>query len=511
MTHLLLAALSLGWTAVVAADPPTAQMSCSEVSSLRLPDVRISAAEPVTTSGNDKPHCRVAGVIGKEIRFELLLPDDWNGRFFMGGGGGYVGAVTNSARSTVNKGYATSGTDTGHRANTLEAGWALNDAERQLNFGHLAIHRTAEVSKAIVRAYYGAHPEYSYFSGCSRGGGQALMEAQRYPQDFDGIVSAAPAFDWTGFMAAMIQNVQLNYPDPSKLDVAVISTANLELLESSVLEACDDLDGVKDGVMEDPRQCDFDLASIPSCPAGPGNDCFTAPQRAAIERIYSPAVVESAQVHPGWTFGGENAGAGWKTWIAGPNRGFPNLHFAFGTQFFKYFVYGDPDWDYSTYDFVTWEKDSRFAGSFLDAIDPDLGGFEDRGGKLILWHGWSDPALTALRTIDYYEEVQRGDPAARDYVRLFMLPGVLHCAGGPGPDRVDWVDVIADWVENGNAPDHLVASKIQGREVVRTRPLCPYPERAVYRGTGNTDDAASFDCREAVESPLRPRTEGAQR
>lgn len=496
MTHFLIAGLAVVWAAAGAVDPPAAQMSCSEVSSLRLSDVRISVAEPVAPSGDAKAHCRVAGVIGKEIHFELLLPDDWNGRFFMGGGGGYVGAVTNSVRSTVNQGYATSGTDTGHQANGLEAGWALNNAERQVNFGHLAIHRTAEVSKAIMRAYYGAHPEYSYFSGCSRGGGQALMEAQRYPQDFDGIVAAAPAFNWTGFMAAMIQNVQLNYPDPSKLDVAVISTANLKLLESSVLEKCDDLDGVEDGVMEDPRQCDFDLASIPSCAAGPGSDCFTKQQRAAIERIYAPAVVAGEQVHPGWTFGGENAGAGWRTWIAGPNGAFPNLHFAFGTEFFKYFVYGDPDWDYSTYDFRTWEQDTRFAGSFLDAIDPDLAEFEEHGGKLILWHGWSDPALSALSTIDYYEDVRQGDPAARDHVRLFMLPGVLHCGAGPGPDRVDWVDVIADWVENGNAPDQLVASKSQGGKVVRTRPLCPFPERAFYSDAGNTDEAASFECRE---------------
>ena len=474
------------------------EQECSTLVDVRLPDVRITEAALAgggSAADASAPHCKVAGVIGREINFELLLPDEWNGRFFMGGGGGYVGSVSNSAASTVNKGYATVGTDTGHRGGGLSASWALNNAERQVNFGHLAIHRTAEVSKAVLRHYYGAHPEYSYFLGCSRGGGQALMEAQRYPEDFDGIVSAAPAFDWSGFMAAMIQNVELNYPDKDNLGTAVISAANLELVEAEVLAHCDGGDGVQDGVMEDPRDCDFDLASIPACPSDNAADnCLTSSQRAAIDRIYSPSVDPRGEIHPGWPFGGEGHGQGWKLWIGGPNGPTPNLHFAFGTEFFKYFVFGDPDWDYSRYDFSNWQQDTRFAASYLNATDPDLGAFKERGGKLIVWHGWSDPALSALRTIDYYEEVERLDPGLDDYFRLFMLPGVLHCAGGPGPDRVDWFDVIADWVENDNAPGRIVAAKQRGAEVVRSRPLCPYPRRAVYSGSGSTDDERNFRC-----------------
>lgn len=495
MTTFLLQGLTLASTLLIAADPAPPQIECASLDTLRVADTRITATEAVAGSDSQRAHCKVTGVIGKEINFELLLPDEWNGRFFMGGGGGYVGAVTNSARTSVNEGYATAGTDTGHQAHQLSAAWALDNAERQVNFGHLAVHRTAEVSKTIVHYYYGADPEYSYFYGCSRGGGQALMEAQRYPADFDGIVAAAPAFDWTGFMAAMVQNVQLNYPDPSKLDTAVITPANLALLESSALAACDGADGVEDGVMGDPRQCGFDLGSLATCSTDSAESCLTDAQRAAIERIYSPAVVDGEQVHPGWTFGGENAGPGWRTWIAGPNGAFPNLHFAFGTEFFKYFVFGDPEWDYSTYDFSNWEQDTRFAGSFLNATDPDLGPFQERGGKLILWHGWSDAALTPLRTIDYYEEVEANDPDVRDYARLFLLPGVMHCAGGPGPDTVDWYGAIADWVENGQAPQSLAASKMRGGAAVRTRPICPYPDRAVYRGAGSTDDAANFECR----------------
>ena len=214
---------------------------CSEMENLLLPDVRISEAVTIADSGQftgpvKVPHCKVSGVIGKEIRFELLLPDDWNHRFFMGGGGGYVGKVKNHALSTVNMGYATVGTDTGHDAPGIQAGWALNDLERQLNWGYLAVHRTAEVAKAVILAYYGIHPEFSYFSGCSNGGREALMKAQRYPDDFDGIIAGAPALDITGFIAECLQNIQLNFPDPNDIAQPVITPETLTLLEASILK-----------------------------------------------------------------------------------------------------------------------------------------------------------------------------------------------------------------------------------------------------------------------------------
>lgn len=480
---------------------------CSEMPNLLLPDVRITEVVAIADSGLSTgpvkvPHCKVSGVIGQEIRFEMLLPDDWNHCFFMGGGGGYVGQVVNAALGTVNQGYATVGTDTGHEGNGIQAGWALNHLERQLNFGYLAIHRTAEVAKALIRAYYGSAPKLSYFTGCSRGGGQALMEAQRYPDDFDGIIAGAPAFDWTGFTAEMVQNVQLSFPDPENLAAPVVTIDNLKLLESRILGACDHLDGVTDGIMEDPRDCPFDLADIPACPEDlPGPDCFTKAQRAAIERVYAPAANQDGAIYPGQPFGGESHPQGWYPWITGTagrafeELGISSLQWGFGTEFLKYFVFGNPKWDYTQYNFSTWEEDTRLVSTFIDATNPNLSAFKNRGGKLILWHGWSDPALSALGSVEYYAQVEALDAKVRDYFRMFLLPGVLHCGGGPGPDKVDWDSVLVDWVEKGVAPEYVVAAKHdEGGQVVMTRPLCPYPQRAIYTGKGSSDEAENFVC-----------------
>jgi feruloyl esterase len=481
---------------------------CAAMTALRLPDVLITQA--VAVAADDKPdakvkvaHCKVAGVIGKEIRFALLLPDEWNRRLFMGGGGGFVGQVQNQAAESVNSGFATVGTDTGHQGTGLQAGWALLDMERQLNFGHLAVHRTAEVAKAIVRAYYDSELTRSYFFGCSRGGGQALMEAQRYPGDFDGIVAAAPALDWPGIAAAFVKNSQAVFPDSHVLDKSVITPDNLKLLEARVLAACDGNDGVKDGVMEDPRDCRFRLADIPACPdARPGPECLTKAQRAAIERIYAPTASSDGPIYYGQPFGGEGEAGGWQAWITGvdykllADAGTPSLQWAFGTEFFKYFVFGDPSWDYTRYELSTWKRDTRQVATFMNATNPDLAAFKSGGRKLILWHGWSDPALSALATIGYYRQVEERDPALRDYFRMFLLPGVLHCGGGPGPDTVDWFTPITDWVERGQAPDRLTAAKLdKDGKVARAHPLCPYPQRASYTGKGNPDLADSYACR----------------
>ncbi len=483
-------------------------VGCPAMGSRRLPDVRITEAVAVEAGappGRIKvAHCKVAGVIGREIRFEVLLPDEWNQRFFMGGGGGFVGAVVNQAAASVNAGFATAGTDTGHQASSpLQAGWALDDLERQLNFGHLAVHRTAAVAKAIVRAYYGSDATRSYFFGCSRGGGQALMEAQRYPDDFDGIVAAAPAMDWPGIAAAFVKNSQAAFPDPATLSRSVITRDNLKLLESRILAACDANDGVKDGVMEDPRDCAFKVADIPVCADDrPRPECLTRAQRAAIERIYAPTINQDGAIYYGQPFGGEGEVEGWQNWITGVNEPLlanaeiPSLQWAFGSEFFKYFVFHDPSWDYSRYDLSTWRRDTRLVATFMNATNPDLAGFKSGGRKLLLWHGWSDPALSALATIGYYQQVEARDPAVRDYFRMFLLPGVLHCGGGPGPDTVDWFTAIADWGERGQAPDRLVATRLdKDGKVTRARALCPYPQRSVYLGTGSTEVAESYACK----------------
>ncbi len=294
---------------------------------------------------------------------------------------------------------------------------------------------------------------------------------------------------------SLVRPVVPQLPD-LRVDIGVIG-------ESKVLDACDARDGVKDGVLDDPRECPFKIGDLPACPDDrAGADCVTSTERAAIQRIYSPTISQGATIYPGQPFGGEGQPGGWQPWITGMNASPetqgrpPSLQFAFGTEFFKYLALGRKDFDYATYDLSNWDKDTAAIAKDLNALDSDLAKFKARQSKLILAHGWADPALNPLSTIAYYEKVQTGDPRLRDYVRLFMMPGVLHCAGGPGPDFVDWFSPIAEWVEHGHAPDRVIAQKrsADGR-VLNARPLCPYPQRAVYDGKGSITEAESFVCR----------------
>jgi len=472
----------------------SACIACEELLDLRFPEVVITEATMISEKTS---YCKLLGTIGKEINFELLLPGDWNGRFFMGGGGGFVGSIANGARWSVHNGYATSGTDTGHKGPGLKADWALDNMERQINFGHLAIHRTALVSKAIIERYYCQTPEYSYFMGCSRGGGQAMMEAQRYPEDFDGIIVGAPAFSWPAIAAEFIQNIQAIYPDPDKLE-PVITRQNLSLLQAAVLDQCDELDGIRDSILNDPTACDFDFSILPICPDDViGEECFTTRQLTAIQTVYNGIASDLGEIYPGFPLGGENEPEGWMPWITGPNEGsmelgFPSLQFGFGTEMFKYLIFQDPDWDYSTYDFSDFFKETRYASFYLDATSTDYSEFKKRNGKMIIYHGWNDPALSAYTTIEHYKELGERDPAISDYVRLFMLPGVLHCSRGPGPDKADWIGLLRDWVENGNAPDRVIMSKVRDGQVEMTRPVFPYPRKAVYEGKGDPNLESSF-------------------
>ena len=458
----------------------TAQRSDKALKNLQLPDVKI---ESVTyeTEGDNITYYDVDGVIGGTIKFELLLPDDWNERFAMGGGGGFVGTVQNGARYAVRRGFATVGTDTGHEG--VDGSFALNDALAQVNFGHIAIHRTAEVAKAIIRAHYGTDPKYSYFLGCSRGGGQAMMEAQRYPDDFDGIVAGAPAFDWAGFAATGLNIVQAFYPDPDELGETLITAAEIRQLHDEILARHDEDDGLKDGILSDPLNIDLDLKSI---------TWLSKKQRRAISAIYDGVSNRNGQIHPGFPIGSEPE---WFTWLVGPipNRPSPSLGFHFCVGLFRYFIFNDPDWDYSNYDFSTWADDWALAASTLSATDTNLDDFRAIGGKLILWHGWADAALPATRTAQYFDALLERDPNAHDYARLYLIPGCGHCGGGPGISDVDWLQHIVDWVENDLAPQTVVASKKgRGEQGKNTRPLASYPAKTVYKGSGDPNNADSF-------------------
>jgi feruloyl esterase len=460
---------------------------CEDLKNLQLPDVTILAVEAKThdtvkdpsqpwmpTVIISKPFCRVLGRVSKEINFELLMPQESNGRFLMSGGGGFVGSIQNGYKDKVNEGYATAGTDAGHKGGT-DAKWAYNNMERQLNFGRLAVHRTAVACKAIMQNYYcAAAPTKSYFAGCSRGGGQAMIEAQYYPEDFDGIVVGAPAFGWPAIAAKGIYDSQLNYPDPKSLK-PIVTNDNLKLLQSEVLKQCDQLDGSVDKIIDDPRKCKFDFSKLPVCSDGKGSaTCLTKEQLAAIKAVYSPLVIEGKQVYPGFPFGAEAEIGSWDMWITGTSPYFANtqsLEYMFSTNIFKYLVFNDSTWDYSKYDFKNFGAQTSYASSYLDATSTNYSDFKKRNGKIIFYHGWNDPALSAFATIEHYEGVLKADKDAMSYARLFLLPGMLHCEGGPGCDQVDWIALIVDWVEKGKAPDKIVAAKSGS---AATKEIFPY-------------------------------------
>ena len=472
---------------------------CEQLKNLQIPDVAILEAKSMkndTIEGQviTVPFCYVLGRISKGINFELLLPARWNQRFLMSGGGGFVGSIQNSFRFKVNSGYVTVGTDAGHQGSGIKADWAFNNMERQLDFGKLAIHLTAAVSKFITHAYYCRDPAYSYFAGCSRGGGQAMMEAQQYPEDFDGIVAGAPAFSWPATGAKFIQDSQKNYPDPLNLQKPVITKDNLRLLQDVILKQCDTLDGIKDQILDDPRACKFDFSSLPICPDGQSTaDCFTLKQLEAIETVYAPLTEKQDTIYSGFPIGAENEEDGWDVWIAGnkPGMGIPSLHFMFSTEMFKYLVFNDSTWDYSKYDFSNFRKETQYASAYLDATGTDYTGFKKHKGKMIMYHGWNDPALSAFSTIRYYQQVEQTDKDVQSYFRLFLLPGVLHCEGGRGPDETDWLALIENWVEKDKAPERVIMSKKENGKVVMTRPVFPFPKVAVYNG-GDANQQQNF-------------------
>jgi feruloyl esterase len=361
--------------------------------------------------------------------------------------------------------------------------------------------------KALAAAFYGRPVAHAYFNGCSNGGRQALMEAQRFPEDYDGIIAGAPANDFTHLLAQAIFNRQATEFDPA----GYIPAAKVPAIEVATLAQCDSKDGVEDGVVDDPTACVFRPASL-LCKGAESDACLTAPQVAAIQKLYA-GPRGAVPVHPGLVAGGATGPGSWPLWVTGPEPG-KSLIGTFGTQFFRNMVFEDPAWDFRNFQL---ERDTRVVDAklarTLNATDPDLSAFRKRGGKLVIWHGWSDPAISPLNAIRYYDSVRAkmGAGETDAFVRLFMLPGVQHCDGGPGPtgfnganalkrDAEHDVNVALErWVEEGVAPSRIVAAKYKtsaepASGVARTRPLCPYPQVARYKGEGSTDEAENFTC-----------------
>ncbi len=512
---------------------PAAAATCESLAGLKLPGTTITAAHTVAAGAfapsPDSPaqpalaanykalpaFCRVQGVIqpsnDSHIEFEAWMPSSgWNGKYQGLGNGGFAGSIGYSGlAAAVNSGYAGSSTDTGHKAISTDAEWALGHPEKVADFDYRAIHETAEKAKEIVRTFYGNTLKRSYFSGCSNGGRQALMEAQRYPADYDGIIAGAPANFITHHLAGFIWDAQATEADPA----SYIPASKMPAIEAASVAACDALDGVKDGVIDDPTKCHFDPAPL-LCKDSDSASCLTQPQLTALKKIYAgPSNSKDGQIFPGYLPGGETGPGGWSAWITGPApaRG---LQFLFAKGFFADMVYQDAAWDYRTFNFgrdvsVTDDRRARSA----NAMDPNLKPFKDRGGKLILYHGWSDAAIAPLNAVNYYQSVvsKMGPKDSADFLRLYMAPGMQHCLGGPGPNefgatpgaetdpRRSMSMALERWVESGAPPDQIIATKYKSdgnpaSGVLRTRPLCPYPQVARYTGSGSTDDASNFTC-----------------
>lgn len=494
MLDLLLLAANLGL--------PSAAATCESLQSLTLPETTIVSSELVPEGPFTPPGapgainapaarpltipaaCRVVGRVTPAVNFEVWMPAaNWNGKFQAVGGGGFAGVISYGAMATaLNRGYATASTDTGH--STPGGSWALGRPELVTDFAYRAIHEMTVKSKLIVEAFYGNGPRKSYFVGCSTGGRQGLMEAQRFPADYDGIIAGAPANYWTHLMAGTLWVSTAGRREGTSLPPAALA-----LLNQEALKKCDPDDGVTDGLIGNPQACRFDPA-VAQCSGGSSDGCLTLAQVQAATRIYSPSVNPrtKAEIFPGMPPGGE------LTWTALVGE----RPFAIPGEFFKYFVYDNADWDWTSIDF---DKDVAAAdakwGAVMNAVDPDLSAFKARGGKLIMYHGWNDQLIQPGNTINYFTSVSKkmGAKETDDFARLFMAPGMAHCAGGPGPNTFDAVTALEQWVEQGTKPAQLVASHATNGKVDRTRPLCPYPQVATYRGSGSIDEAANFVCR----------------
>jgi len=433
-------------------------------------------------------HCRVAAVLkpsaDSHIEIEVWLPaENWNGKFQAVGNGGWAGVISYPAMATaLLEGYATASTDTGHKGGNAQ--FALGHPEKLVDFAYRAVHEMTVQSKAIISSYYSRAPRLSYWNGCSTGGRQGLMSAQKYPEDFDAILAGAPANYQTHLHAW-----DLSVAVPALTNTsAAIPPAKLALINRSVLNACDAKDGVKDGLLNDPRTCTFDVATL-ACKAGDADDCLTDAQVAQAKRAYGPAKTSGGEmVFPGKDPGSET---GWGGFVGGGQA--PGV----STGSFQV-AYGDANWDPRTFNL---DRDLKVVdekvGAPVNAINPDLRAFKARGGKLLLYHGWNDTAISAGNTINYYSSVlAKMGKNQDDWIRLFMAPGMQHCGNGPGPNQVNWMAALERWRESGAAPDRLDASHVTNNRVDMTRPLCPYPQVAQYKGVGSTNDAANFTCKQ---------------
>lgn len=488
--------------------------ACADLAALTIPDVTVNGASAVAAGAFTPPNsqtaltlpafCRVEATArptsDSEIKFEVWIPaaDAWNGKFQGVGNGGYQGSISYGAMATaLRRGYATASTDTGHTGDDVIFG--KGHPERVIDFGWRAIHVMTDTAKLIVRTATGRFADKSYFVGCSSGGHQAMSEAQRFPEDYDGIIAGAPvnnrirqtfglAWSWTA----------THNPDGTP----ILTPSSLSMVTQAVVAACDAHDGLKDGMIDDPRKCAFDPAALACKGDTDETACLTTAQVTAIKKVYDGAKNPRTgeQIFTGWPRGSEAFGdspiQSWRQYILSPRE-------PARIGVFRHFLFHDANWNLDSLDY---DRDLAYAEAripHLAAVDRNLSPFKKAGGKLIMYAGWMDPVVPPQDNVAYYEAVAKtmgGYDKTRDFFRLFTAPGMGHCAGGPGPNQFDALTALEHWVEKGVAPAILIASSSTGGKVDRTRPLCPYPQVARYKGTGSIDEAANFAC---VAPPAR--------
>jgi feruloyl esterase len=469
--------------------------ACDSIRAMSLPNttitsVQLVAAGPSGTQQQPGPvlpeHCRVAAVLkpssDSNIEMELWLPTrNWNGKFLAVGNGSWAGSISVSAVAEgVAEGYAAASTDTGHKGDTAE--FAIGHPEKLTDFAYRSIHEMTLRSKEMIQRFYNRAPARSYFNGCSTGGWQGMAEAQRYPTDFDAMILGAPVYRRIHLHAQELQKVVEVTRDPQN---RYVPPDKIQMVAKAVTAACDANDGVTDGLIENPQVCRFDPKTL-ACGANGGANCLTPGQVTSLERIYADTRTSTGQfVYPGHARGFE---LGWRMPEPGGGpRPTPPMSFA-------HLGHGDKNWDWKTFDL---DKDLALAvenGGTIEATNPDLSAFRNRGGKIIMYHGWNDPGPSPLDTIRYHDQVRQRMGNQDSWFRLFLMPGMGHCGGGAGPDQANFLGALERWVESGIAPDRITAAKVTNRQVTMTRPLCPYPQVAKWKGVGSTNDAENFVC-----------------
>ncbi len=451
-----------------------------------LPGATITSIERVPAEAPLPEHCRIAAVLtptpDSHIEMEIWLPtEDWNGKFLAVGNGGWAGSISRDALANgLSEGYAAASTDTGHTGPPGE--FAVGQPEKVVDFAYRAMHETVVQSKAIVEDFYDRPPDLSYYNGCSTGGWQGLAAAQRYPGDFDAIIAGAPVYNRPHLHASEMQKFVEIMTDERRL----VPPEKIEMIAEAVIDSCDAGDGVVDGLINNPEMCRFEPSSL-ACTGTDTGMCLTPGQVVSLERAYAPTFTDSGEfVYTGHARGFE---LGWR--MPGPDsepRTSP-------TASFRYLGHENPEWSWQDFDL---EADLALVmenAGFLEATETDLVEFRDRGGKLIMYHGWNDPGPSPLSTIQYYNGVlDTMGPDQGDWMRLYLMPGVGHCRGGVGPDQADFMAAIERWVESGVDPDRITASRVENGQVDMTRPFCAYPEVARWTGVGSTNDAGNFVC-----------------